>query len=167
MKSVFKPTSIALAVALGLFSAMTLAATKGAIDPAGVHVAPEQQNGVIYLNGGIGQDESNAIKAAKGYNLKMTFSAAAKHAYLADVAVDVRTRDGKQMLALNDAGQLVFAKLPAWQYDISASSGGQTLTRTVTIGSGVTEFSTASAMVGAQKAGPGRAANFHWGFEVD
>src|SRR5437867_8978624 len=112
-----KTTGLVLAALLGLSSAMAQAAK---IDPAGVQAKPEQQNGITFLNGGIGKDEANAIRAAKGYNLKMTFATGSRNAFLADVGVDVRTHGGgKQVLALNEAGPLIYAQLPTGVYDIA------------------------------------------------
>lgn len=173
MKSILtiKPASIALAAAFGLVSSLTLAAT---INPEGVMVEPQQQNGIVFLNGGIGLDEANAIRAAKGYNLKMTFATGPKNSFLADVGVDVRTRSGEPVLSLSNAGPLVYAALPSGEYDVTVSSGGQAHRKTVAIQSGRTimvrpsgEFAAAASPVQRVVAGPARAANFHWSYSVD
>ena len=39
------------------------------IDPSAVHLQPKEQNGISYLEGGIGIDESRALQQTRGYNL--------------------------------------------------------------------------------------------------
>jgi hypothetical protein len=171
-----KTTSLVLVALLGLSSAMAQAA---AIDPAGVEVKPEQQNGITFLNGGIGKDEADAIRATKGYNFKMTFATGPGNAFVSDVDVGISTRDGKQVLALNEAGPLVYVKLPTGDYDVTASSGGQTQRRKVAIRAG-REVSfqpsgdsdiAASSIVGEKQprmtARSARAVNFHWNKDVN
>lgn len=179
MKSIrfSKTTGLVLAALLGLSGAVVQAA---GFDPAGVQVTPEQQNGYTFLNGGIGKDEATAIRAAKGYNLKLTFATGPTNAFLADVGVDIRAQGGKQVLTLDNAGPLVYAQLPNGDYDVAVSSGGQTQHKMVAIRggrevniqpSGERDIA-ASAEVGPTPRrmtaiGPARAANFHWPFEVN
>lgn len=171
-----RTTSLVLAALLGLSSALLQAAV---IDPVGVEVKPEQQNGITFLNGGIGKDEANAIRAAKGYNLKMTFATGPSNAFVSNVDVGIRTRAGKQVLALNEAGPLVYAQLPTGDYEVTVSSGGQTQRRMVAIRAG-REVSfqpsgdsdvAASSIVGEtprrMASRPARAVNFHWNQDVN
>lgn len=61
-----------------LLPGMSQAANLEPVDSAGVQVQQQQQNGINYLSGGIGLDESKAIQQSTGYNLHMTFAVARK-----------------------------------------------------------------------------------------
>ncbi len=72
--------SFSMSVLSGVIAVLLLAApvsvrsastSNEPIDPAGVQLEPLQQNGISYVSGGIGLDESRAIQQAKGYNLHM------------------------------------------------------------------------------------------------
>ncbi|AZD05811.1 hypothetical protein C4K26_0378 [Pseudomonas chlororaphis] len=101
------------------------------IDPAGVHLEPQQQNGIAYLSGGIGLDESRALLQTKGYNLHMTFSIGPENKYVPDVDLVIQNLQGNQILALNQVGPIVFVQLPAGKYQVAATRGGQTQRSTV------------------------------------
>ena len=45
------------------------------IDSQGVQVQSQEQNGITYLSGGIGEDESKVIQQTTGYNLHIHFPA--------------------------------------------------------------------------------------------
>ena len=67
------------AVGMLMFPAMTPAASLEPIDSSGVQVQSQEQNGITYLSGGIGEDESKAIQQTTGYNLHIHFPAGIKN----------------------------------------------------------------------------------------
>ena len=103
-------------------------------EPAPAPVQPKTVNGLRYLCGGIGLDESEYIKQqAKNGGLLLTF-AAKDGSYLANVHVDVTDRRGKPVLQADCDGPLMLLDLPAaGNYRIRAESGGKTLVRTASL----------------------------------
>jgi hypothetical protein len=102
---------------------------------------PKEQNGVSYINGGVGTDEQNAMRALRAdYNLQLTFATKQTGAYRSDVQLDIADTKGTSMLSVANAGPMFFAKLPPGTYRISASAEGKTFKRTVRLGSGAKEM---------------------------
>ena len=95
------------------------------------------EGAVRYVCGGIGSDESNAMRAAmKEHPLALLF-ARADGAYLADVDVDIKGADGAPSLALRASGPVCLVDIPAGRYTISAGmAGGEAKSQTVTVGGG-------------------------------
>jgi len=95
------------------------------------------EGAVRYVCGGIGSDESNAMRAAmKDHPLALLF-ARADGAYLADVDVDIKGADGAPSLALRASGPVCLVDIPAGRYTISAGmAGGEAKSQTVTVGGG-------------------------------
>jgi hypothetical protein len=102
---------------------------------------PQQQNGVAYLNGGVGQDEQNAMKAFKAdYNLQLTFATKQSGAFRSDVQLDIADAKGASVLSVANTGPLFYVKLPAGTYRISAAAEGKTFKRTVKLGTAPREL---------------------------
>ena len=95
---------------------------------------------VSYLTGGVGLDESTAIKAAENnFTLSLLFAQSKRGEYLADVQVSIMDKAGNSVLQTASDGPMLLAKLPAGVYKISADHGGKVLSKTVTVGAkGVT-----------------------------
>jgi hypothetical protein len=111
-----------------------------AIGLAGAAVAqdglPPLQNagGVSYMTGGIGLDESAAIKAAeKDFNLSLLFAQSKRGEYLADIKVSIADKAGKTVLKVVADGPMLLVRLPAGAYKVSAEHGGKTLVKTVQV----------------------------------
>jgi hypothetical protein len=120
--------AIALAICLG--STAALAAP-----------TPQQQNGISYVNGGVGQEEQDAMRAQRGsYNLLLTFATKQSGAFRSDVQLDIADTKGNTVLTAANAGPMFFAKLPAGTYRISAAAEGKTFKRSVRIGNGAKEM---------------------------
>ena len=124
------------AVGVLMFSAMSPATSLDPIDNTGVQVQSQEQNGIAYLSGGIGEDESRAIQRTTGYNLHMTFSVGTENEYIPDVKVVIQKAPGQTVLTLNDAGPLVYVKLPAGKYTVIATRNGETRQDVANVGSG-------------------------------
>jgi hypothetical protein len=124
------------AVAALVFPAMLQAANLDPIDSAGVQVQQQQQNGINYLSGGIGLDESKAIQQSTGYNLHMTFAVGAQDQYTADVDVVIQKSPGQTVLTLSQTGPLVYVQLPPGKYTVVATRNGETRRDVTDVGSG-------------------------------
>lgn len=126
-----RPASIVLAMLLAAFPALLPAADAPPSDSPAVQLQPQEQNGITYLSGGIGQDEAEAFKQIEGYNLHMTFSTGPLNQYLSNVDLVIQAADGRSLLSLNQVGPIVYVKLPADKYSIIASQNGQEKRSTV------------------------------------
>lgn len=124
------------AVGVLMFLVMLSAASLEPIDKSGVQVQPQQQSGISYLSGGIGEDESKAIQQAQGYNLHMTFSIGPENKYVPDVDVVIQNAPGQTVLTLSQAGPLVYVQLPAGKYTVVATRNGEARHDTADVGSG-------------------------------
>jgi len=100
-----------------LLSACLLAAASSAMAQA--LPEPVEQNGAVYVTGGIGAEEVAAFRAAAPrYNLRITFATKGGH-YLSDV--DVMLTSGKStVLDAHTAGPFLFARVPPGRYTVSA-----------------------------------------------
>jgi hypothetical protein len=94
---------------------------------------PKTDHGVTYLSGGIGEDESSAMKAeAKNYPLSVVLSAGKDGAYVAEVPIVIKDAAGEQVLDVK-GGPIVLVKLLPGRYTISATRKGEVVHRTVTV----------------------------------
>ncbi|HEY9271815.1 carboxypeptidase-like regulatory domain-containing protein [Achromobacter sp.] len=123
--------TMAAAMALGSM------AFAGILSTAQAGLPPVQQQGSVqYISGGIGLDESEAMKAAaKDYPLALTFAAQrdGKADYVANVAVTISDAQGKSVLQTTAEGPYMLVKLPAGNYRISATYNGQAQQREVSV----------------------------------
>ncbi|MDF2861527.1 carboxypeptidase-like regulatory domain-containing protein [Achromobacter mucicolens] len=131
MNKRFERCTMAAAMALG---SMAIA---GVLSTAQAGMPPVQHQGTVeYVSGGIGIDESEAMKAASSsYPLALTFAAqrGGKADYVADVTVAIRDAQGKAVLQTTSQGPYMLVKLPAGSYKISATYDGQAQDREVTV----------------------------------
>lgn len=98
--------------------------------------APVQEvNGsVTVLHGGIGADDRALIeRQADEFNLKLTFARKGSGAYLADVKVVLRNKQGKVVIDTVASGPLLVARLPEGEYSVSATERDVTLTQSLVI----------------------------------
>lgn len=130
--------SAALVLAVCLAPAAAFAQANG---PAPGAPTPHQQNGIAYVNGGIGQEEQSAMRAQRSdYNLQLTFATNQTGAYRSDVQLDIADAKGNSLLSVANTGPMFFAKLPPGTYRISASAEGKTFKRSVKLGNGAREM---------------------------
>jgi hypothetical protein len=109
--------------------------------PALLAAQPKEQNGVSYINGGVGHDEQDAMRALRAdYNLRLTFATKQTGAYRSDVQLDIADTKGANLLSVANTGPMFFAKLPPGTYRISASAEGKTFKRSVKLGTGAKEM---------------------------
>jgi hypothetical protein len=90
--------------------------------------------GVSYITGGIGLDESTAIKAAeKDFTVSLLFAQSTRGEYLSDVKVNIRDKAGKTVLEAVSEGPMLLARLPAGVYKINAEHDDAVLVKTVRV----------------------------------
>jgi hypothetical protein len=116
---------VAGALALGLASA---AFAQDALPPVRIF------GSVSYVTGGVGLDESAAIKAAeKDFALSLLFAQNKRGEYLSDVKVSIKDKADKTVLEAVSEGPMLLARLPAGAYKISAEHEGTVLVKTVQV----------------------------------
>jgi opacity protein-like surface antigen len=104
-------------------------------------LTPHQQNGITYVNGGVGLEEQAAMKAQRtDYNLLLTFATQQSGAYRSDIQLDIMDAKGTDLLSVANVGPMFFAKLTPGTYRISASAEGKTFKRTVKVGNAPKEL---------------------------
>ncbi|MCS3505991.1 carboxypeptidase-like regulatory domain-containing protein [Achromobacter sp. JUb104] len=122
---------------LSAMMALGSMAIAGVLSTAQAALPPvKHQGSVQYVSGGIGIDESEAMKAAaKDYPLALTFAAQrdGKADYVASVAVTILDAQGKEVLKATSEGPYMLVKLPAGSYKISATFEGKTQERAITV----------------------------------
>jgi hypothetical protein len=86
-----------------------------------------------WVCGGIGSDESTAIRAAmKSHPLSLLF-ARKDGAYMADVDVTIQREGGAPALTLRANGPVCLVDIPAGRYNVQAAAEGATLKQAVTV----------------------------------
>jgi len=124
------------ALLAGLCSSLADAACTDPVDPAGVQLQAQQQNGVTYLSGGIGLDEACALQRMPGYDLHMTFSEGTGNKYVPVSHIAIQNAQGHEVLDVNDVGPLLLAQLPAGRYVVIAQHDGREARGTVEVATG-------------------------------
>ena len=100
----------------------------GGIAHAQDHLPPALvQKGITYFNGGIGKDESTAMKAdARNHSLAMEFieRRGSANEYSAGQSVHIENAEGVTVLAIMSEGPFVNVDLPKGQFKITATAYG-------------------------------------------
>ena len=121
--------------------ALTLAATLSALSPAahaqstdqGALPAAAQQGDVTFLSGGVGKDESDAIKkAAAHWPLSLSFIGGDRN-FVADVAVKITDAKGATVLETSAKGPYMMVRLHPGHYTVHATDAGQEVTHAVNV----------------------------------
>lgn len=131
-----KPSPLTLASLL-VVGAVLAGAAQAQLPPA------QTANGIEYVTGGFGQDESNAFKQARGdYALALTFAVAAAGSssspYAGNVQVRLMGADGTSVLDATSTGPYFLANPKPGAYQLAVTYSGETQTKDVTITSGET-----------------------------
>lgn len=134
MKSIHSLMLPIAAVGVLMFPAMTWPASLEPVDSTGVQIQRQEQNGITYLSGGIGEDEAKAIQQTTGYNLHMTFTIGPEGKYVPDVELVIQSTQGQSVLTLSQAGPLVYVQLPAGKYTVVATRHGEAKRDTTDVG---------------------------------
>lgn len=120
-------------------AALALASASVAAQESATPAPQRTASGIAYVSGGVGDAQQQAMKnAMQDYNLRLTFARQQTGAYLAGVKVTIdQMGAGKaatQVLETTSSGPMLFAKLPAGNYQVRAQVDGQVQTRTVKVG---------------------------------
>lgn len=103
------------------------------IDIQAVQLQPQEQNGVRYVQGGIGQDEANALRKTTGYDLHVELSTGPQGKFQSGATVDIQNAQGQPVLSVMDAGPLLYVQLPAGKYKVTGTAQGATTQQWVTV----------------------------------
>ncbi len=118
-------------------TALTLGALVSIAALAQTGLPTVQHSGSVdYLSGGIGIDESTAIKAASPQwplTLEFAVSTQPRADYASDVQVTVRDAHNAVALQTTASGPFLLVKLPPGQYTVDALYAGKTEHQSVTI----------------------------------
>lgn len=121
------PKSKALTVGMSLLAAVVF----GDLVAAPVQ---ERRGEIAIVHGGIGEgDRALIAQQAPDHNLKLTFARKGSGAYLADVQVVVRNKQGAVLVDTLASGPWLVARLPEGEYSVSATERDVTLTQTIVI----------------------------------
>jgi len=91
---------------------------------------------IIYMSGGVGLTERDAMKAkAHDFNLLVS-NADKKGMFTADTNVTLTSKKGNEEITVKSTGPLFYAKLPPGKYTLKAENGDQKITRTVRVAEG-------------------------------
>lgn len=114
-----------------LCTALFAAAVFGDLVAAPVH---ETAGSIAVIHGGIGEtDRAAMLERADQHNLKLTFARKGSGAYLSDVKVVVRNKQGSVLIDTVASGPLLFARLPEGEYTVSATERDVTLSQAIAI----------------------------------
>ena len=87
-----------------------------------------------YINGGIGQDESDDMRANAGqYNLRLYFSEAKQGQSISDVAVTITNKKGTVLLDIADGGPMLFVHMENGIYKVACLHNGVVFTKVVKV----------------------------------
>jgi hypothetical protein len=107
---------------------------------AAIALPPIQRSGAIeYLTGGVGLDESTAVRnASKKWPLVLEFAVKDKQrvAYAADVSVLISDGENHPALQVKSDGPFLLAKMEPGKYAVTATLAGKTLRKQVIVVSG-------------------------------
>lgn len=99
-----------------------------------------QKSGTVeYLTGGVGLDESTAIKSASGqWPLSLVFSvqSGGRAQFASDVKLEIHDAKGALALDVTATGPYLLARLAPGSYSLRATLAGKTLTRQVQVKKG-------------------------------
>lgn len=102
--------------------------------PIAADLSIQEQQGVRYVSGGVGQDEREALRALENdFNLRLTF-ALDSGSYLAGIEVRIADGDGQPVLTATSDGPIFLAALPAGRYTVAATAEGETRESSVQLG---------------------------------
>jgi hypothetical protein len=112
---------------------------------AQVNLEPQTTaGGIRWVSGGIGFAESHELKKIENeYNLRLLFAVRGTGEYLADVVVIIQDHQGQPVLEATAFGPRLLAQVPAGTYTVTATVGGETESRRITVphnGSAVQSF---------------------------
>lgn len=103
-------------------------------DSDGVMMPPaKSMNGIKYVEGGIGKDESDLMqKEARSYPLNLVFSAGPQNHFVTDVRLTIKD-GGKTIFEDVADGPIYLVDLPSGKYSVEAEFRGKTVRQTAQV----------------------------------
>ncbi|QQS55516.1 MAG: carboxypeptidase regulatory-like domain-containing protein [Candidatus Competibacteraceae bacterium] len=103
--------------------------------PPGDLIQVQDDRGIRYASGGVGEGERAELNALSGqFNLRLLFAMQGSGDYLADIKVTIVDQRGETVLRAESNGPWFYAQLPPGAYTVEASTPDQTQRQPVTIG---------------------------------
>lgn len=98
-------------------------------------VEVRQQGAVLFVSGGVGEEERQEImKLSPDYPLELLFATrGSRNEYLADVNVQIKDKDGKVVLDAVSQGPFLLAKVAPGRYSVSADNDGAIKQQTIQV----------------------------------
>jgi hypothetical protein len=125
------PSSLCIATALAAGAAAT---AQEALPENGTNTIVQQYGDIPYVTGGISDsDVQRTQELARGMNVQLVF-ALMNGDYLADVDVVVQDARGREVLRVEGADPLLFARVPPGRYVVKAEVEGKPLERRIEVG---------------------------------
>jgi hypothetical protein len=116
---------------------MSIMAPANRIDSIGGGAIPflplevKTENGITYVNGGIGDEEMDQLKSRESsYNFRVSLSAA-KGEYISDVVLNLLDAKGAPLVTVLDAGPYFYAQLKPGNYILETTSKSDGKARSV------------------------------------
>jgi len=128
-------TYVALASLLAVQAAPLAVAQTQVVPP--LNPAPQTQDGITFVSGGIADDWQQSMEAQRGqYNLHLLFAQIGTGAYFANIPVEIRDSSGHTVLSAVSQGPFFYARLRPGSYSVTATHAGQAITKTAYVGAG-------------------------------
>ncbi len=109
----------------GVVSILLLVPAAAAQDASPKKLAPQTQNGVKLVSGGVGNREQAALdRMDDDYSVRITMSNS-EGAYLSGVRLSIETDSGKRLVELEARGPIVLADLDPGRYVLHARAEGR------------------------------------------
>ena len=125
--------AMVLTLGAGVVGSVAAQSNDSAMMPTGMP-AMRQAGDITYVTGGVGLDESHALRsAAPHWPLELLFAGPGSD-YLSDVHVDVTNGSGSVFKATAD-GPFMLVKLPPGNYTVHATYKGDEKTQAIKVGS--------------------------------
>ncbi|WP_028208648.1 carboxypeptidase-like regulatory domain-containing protein [Paraburkholderia nodosa] len=115
--------SLALVLASGAVAQTAAPTSASEIHRTGMP-ATEQQGDVSFVSGGVGRDESTALRQARSqWPLSLQFTGPGA-SYVADVQVQIANASGASVLDTRTHGPYLLVRLPPGRYAVTATYSG-------------------------------------------
>ena len=99
-----------------------------------VYAEVDNSGEATYINGGIGQEEADGMRAKAGdFNLRLYLSEGKLGHSITDVPVTITDKKGNVKFDFASGGPMLFLQMGKGTYKISAQYNGVTLTKSVTV----------------------------------
>ena len=93
-------------------------------------IEAKTENGISYLSGGIGDEETDQLKSQENdYNLRVLITGIGGE-FLGGATMTLKDASGVTLLTVGDAGPFVYARVPAGKYVVDVTSAAGTKTST-------------------------------------